>query len=768
MTEGRAAGGLPAEITRFIGRRRELADVTGLLGTARLVTLTGVGGVGKTRLALRAAHQVRRNFPDGVRLVELSGLREPGLVCHAVGHALQVQDHTPRALPGVLAGHLADREMLLVLDTCEHLVDACAELAESLLQAAPGLRVLATSREPLNAAGEQVYPVAPLPVPDEDAEDLDGFDSVRLFMDRATAADPSFALTPENRRAVARVCAGLEGIPLALELAAARLRVLSAAELGERIGDRFQLLGTRGRTGPSRHRTLRAAVGWSHELCDPAEKLLWARLSVFVGTFDLTAVRKVCADGKLPAAGMFDLVAALVDKSVVVCERHPDGSRLRMLETLREYGAEWLRSLGEEEAVRRRHRDHYLQVAQEAERRWFGPEQEDWLRRLRREHHNFRAALESGLDAGQARAVQRMATALQLFWATCGPVSEGRMWLERALELDGAPPESCAEALTAAGAMAILQGDRDGAARRLAEAQALAGRLDDPWTSVRITYLRGLAATFDGRPDEAIGLLREAQERFADLGVQDASFPVQVRLSLATAHVLRGEPAPAIAYCRANQRVCREHGDRTLLAYALAIRARAELASGEVERAAAHLRQAVRLRRAEPDPASLGLAVELLAWIAAARGEPRRGAVLLGAAHRLWWTFGLAGLRNTVVSEHAQCERRIRDALGESAFRRAHQEGAGLSPPQIAEYALADQAAPAPAAPAPPDRLTPRERQVAALVAEGLSNRQIAERLTVAKRTVDTHVEHILAKLDFTARTQIAAWYARQRPDPEG
>ena len=779
--EGGVVGGLPAEVTRFVGRRRELADVTRLLGSARLVTLTGVGGVGKTRLALRAAHQVQRNFPDGVRLVELSTLREPELLRHAVAHALRTQDRMPCVPLGMPAEHLADLDMLLVLDTCEHLVDACAELAESLLQAAPGLRILATSREPLNAAGEQVYPVAPLPVPGEDAGDLDDFDSVRLFLDRAKAADPSFALTPENRRAVARVCAGLEGIPLALELAAARLRVLSAAELGERLGDRFQLLGSRGRAGPSRHRTLRAAVGWSHELCDPDERLLWARLSVFVGTFDLTAVRKVCADERLPAAGMLDLVAALVDKSVVTCERRPDGSRLRMLETLREYGAEWLRALGEEGAVRRRHRDHYLQVAQEAERRWFGPEQEDWLRRLRREHHNLRAALESGLAAGEARTVQRMATALHLLWATCGLVPEGRLWLERALELDGAPPESRLEALTAAGFLAVLQGDREGAARRSAEAEELAAGLDGPWAAERIAYLRGLAAVCEGRADEAVGLLRGSLERCTGLRGPEALFSVQVRLSLAIAHVLRGEPAEAVGHCRIARRVCQEHGDRTLLAYALVIRAWAELASGAVERAAACLRQVMRQRRTDPDRASLGLAVELSAWVAAERGEQRRGAVLLGAAHRLWGTFGLAGLRNAMAAEHARYERRIHDALGGSAFRAAHQEGAGLSPRQIVERALADSpdrgidrgdstgaSGPPAAAQAPSDRLTPRERQVAALVAEGLSNRQIAERLAVAKRTVDTHVEHILAKLDFTSRTQIAAWFARHQPARDG
>ncbi len=324
-------GNLPAEVTRFVGRRRELSQIRDALERYRLVTLRGVGGVGKTRLAVRMAADVRRSFADGVWLVELSALRNAELLPRTVAACLGLPDQASGDPVDLLADHLADRHLLLILDTCEHLVDACAKLAEALLRAAPRLRILATSREPLDVMGEQALLISPLEVPHPDAPAA-GSDSVTLFVDRADAMMPGFTLTEANQRPVAEVCRGLDGIPLALELAAVRLRTMSIEQIAARLDDRFRLLGT-ARTSLNRHQTLSAAVGWSHDLCTPAEQRLWARLSVFPGDFDLEAAEHVCAGDTVAADTLFDTLGRLVEKSIVLCEQ--DGRRYRMLDTIR-------------------------------------------------------------------------------------------------------------------------------------------------------------------------------------------------------------------------------------------------------------------------------------------------------------------------------------------------------------------------------------------------------------------------------------------------
>ncbi|GLW96345.1 hypothetical protein [Microtetraspora sp. NBRC 16547] len=331
-------GNLPAETSTFLGRDADLAEVERLLRQESLVTLTGVAGVGKTRLALKAAGRLH----GGAWLAELSGERNGALLAHTIGAAIGLREQAARPQGDVLAEHLADRRMLLILDTCEHLIGPCRALVGQILRAAPGVRVLATSREPLGLPGERVHAVRPLPVTEEDC------DAVRLFRERALAVRPGF----ECSDAVVRLCRRLDGVPLALELAARRLRALTAGELLDRIDDRFSLLAGGGRTG--RHRTLRTAVGWSHELCTPEERLLWARLSVFGGTFDAEAAADVCADDRL--AGVPYLLARLADKSVVI----RNGQRFRMLGMMRDYGREWLHEIGEDRVLAHRHREHSL------------------------------------------------------------------------------------------------------------------------------------------------------------------------------------------------------------------------------------------------------------------------------------------------------------------------------------------------------------------------------------------------------------------------
>jgi predicted ATPase len=362
----RRAGALPVEISSLVGRRRELTEIKRLVATSRLVTLTGVGGVGKTRLAWRAAAELRTGFADGVCLVELSAVRDETLVAYAVASALELQDQTTRSLPEVLADYLADRRLLLILDTCEAVPKAAADIAAALLAAAPELRILATSRRSLGVLGEHTYVVAPLPVRDAATSGSGDGDAVALFVERAAAVQPGFALTADNAAAVTAICQRLDGIPLAIELAAARVRVLSVEQILSRLDDRFALLTTGNRTAVPRHQTLRVAIGWSHELCTPSERLLWARLSVFPADFDVDAAEEICSDTQLPAGLVFDLLTRLVDQSVLLPQTGPFGARYRMLDTIREYGHTWLAAIGQDGPLRRRHRDHYLALAERA------------------------------------------------------------------------------------------------------------------------------------------------------------------------------------------------------------------------------------------------------------------------------------------------------------------------------------------------------------------------------------------------------------------
>jgi predicted ATPase/DNA-binding CsgD family transcriptional regulator len=376
----RRAGHLPVETTSFVDRRGEQAAGRDLLSRARLVTLTGPGGVGKTRLAARIAARAERTFPDGVRFVHLAGLRDPELVPLAVADALGLHDHSAGPPADALVAHVRDHKVLLVLDNCEHLLRACARLAAALLSGTTGVRILATSRHRLGLTEENLLDVRPLPVPDPDGDlsAADGYPALALFADRAAAVVPGFALTAGNRAAVARLCRRLDGLPLAIELAAVRMRVLGVEQLLERLDDRYRLLTAGSPAALPRHRTLRAAVDWSHELCTEQEQLVWARLSVPVGSFDLETAEAVCADGgRIQSCDVLEAVAGLVDKSVLCREPGPDGVRYRLLDTLRHYGLDRLRhSAIEELATRRRHRDWMQHRATACEGAWSGPGQQ--------------------------------------------------------------------------------------------------------------------------------------------------------------------------------------------------------------------------------------------------------------------------------------------------------------------------------------------------------------------------------------------------------
>jgi non-specific serine/threonine protein kinase len=556
----------------------------------------------------------------------------------------------------------------------------------------------------------------------------------------------------------------LEGIPLAIELAAGRLRVLSVEQIVARLDDRFVLLAGGGRAVPGRHQALRTAVGWSHELCEPGERLLWARLSVFAGGFDLEAVEVVCADERLGGEVVLGLVSGLVEKSIASREESADGVRFQLLNTLREYGAEWLRALGEQDAMLRRHRDYHLSLAERGEREWFGAEQIEWLRRLEREQPNLRAALDFCVTAGETRAGLRLAAALRFYWLYSGQTAEGRHWLRKGLALDTGPSPQRAKALCASGLLASHQGDLEAAAEFSERARDLAERLGDLGVLAQAVHRLGAVAVYGGDLAHGAALLEEALERYKALGVAYQADAVLARIALAATADLRGDLDGAIDLCRRALAICRRRGDRTLQAHVLSILARAEWNGGDMDGATAHAREAVRLRRSLPDPANLARVVELLAWIAEATGDAGRAAVLLGAGHEIRRGHGLAAmLRSALYAPHYECVERTRALLGDSAHEAAFRRGTALTLEQTIAYALGETPRVAAARRRDAAPLTPREREVAELVAEGLSNRQIAGRLLVAKRTVDAHVEHILTKLGFSSRTRIATWVTEQR-----
>ena len=771
----RVTGNLPAELTSFVGRRGELAQVKQLLAGSRLVTLTGIGGVGKTRLALRAAAGLRRAFRDGVWLVQLDQLRDQALVAQAVAGALGLQDRAGYAPAATLADYMAGRQLLLVLDNCEHLVDAAAKLADLLLRAAAGLRVLATSRESLNITGESVLAVPPLAAPEAgrrlSVAELARFPAAGLFAERAAQVVPGFAVTEANVAAVAGICRRLEGLPLAIELAAARLPVLSPEQIDARLGDRLGLLTRGSRTRPARQQTLRASIEWSYELCSQAERLLWARLSVFAGGFELDAAEGICADHRLAADQVLDLLAALTGKSILIAAHGQGVARYRLPETLREYGQERLQDSGEYTALRRRHRDWHEQLAWQADIGWLTPQAAALAARLFREHANVQAAQDfCQTELGEAEAGLRIAMHVWLFYYwIAGHVSEGRYRLGQALAQAGEPTVWRAQGLLLAGFLAAVSGDRGAVQPLLGQGTSLAGQLNDPATRAFAAWVVGHVCLFAGDLPQAIAYCEDGLAVLpgAVCGRQRA----HLLINLANAAGLAGDEERAVA-CHRELAALTEAGSeyirRAYSAYSLWALGAAAWRRGDLDRATGLQQQSLRLRR--NDLMGTTFSVEALAWIAASGRQYERAAVLLGAATGLLQSMGttLDGFQ-PLAAYQRDCERQARQALGLAAFQAAYHRGLELTAEDVLAYAL-QQPPKKPPAPAVSDGapLTPRELQVARLIAGGRSNKEIAAALVIAQRTAEGHVERILTKLGFTSRAQVAAWVAASQPDGEG
>ncbi|WP_213574197.1 protein kinase [Rhodococcus sp. USK13] len=758
VTSGRTSG-VPLELTSFVGRRTELAEVKNALTTSRLVTLTGIGGVGKTRLAVRVASTVHRDFPDGVSLVELGELRDQSLLAGVLAAMLGLHDRSGRPLPEVLVEFLAPRTLLLVLDNCEQMVDGVARLAESLLRACPRLRILATSREQLGIGGETVVPIPPLPVPDPDhlPKGLPRNDAVTLFAERGAAAAPGFELTENNKVAMARICQRLDGLPLPIELAAARLRAMSPEQILARLTDRYALLTRGSRDAPSRQQTLRMCVDWSYDLCTPAEQQVWAQLSVFAGSFDLDAAEHVC-DADLASDDLLDTVTFLVEKSILAREASGEVVRFRMLETLRDYGREKAQENGGYPELRRRHRDWYERLALAAEADWISSRQLAWITRLGREQPNLREAMDfcvsDNPDAGL-----RIAGALFPLWLSRGLFSEGRRWLDRFLaRLTGPPTAERARTLYVGSILAGVQGNPQGPTTFEEQGRLLAEHTTDPVLRAHIDLADGLRALFAGELPDALPHLENAVRVY--LARDDVLFQVTALMSLGLTYEVLDDTERAID-CHEQVLAITEPRDEVVYrSYTLCALAVAVWRHGERSRAARLLGQALRLNRRISDRLNASMCLQSLAWIAADEHNARRAAVLLGAAEELSRSVGSpAVVYPGLLAYREECERQTQLALSEQAYTAARREGAALGFDSAIAYALGEQLAPTPtSATGTSTTPTKREFQVAELVAEGLTNKEIAARLTISPRTAQGHVEHLLTKLGFTSRAQIAAW----------
>ena len=758
-----SAGNLPHQLTSFIGRRAEVRAAKRQLARSRLVTLTGVGGVGKTRLAVEVGETVRRAFPDGVWLVELDEIHDGSLVPQTVAAVLGLHEARDRSPVSVLATHLAERRLLLVLDNCEHLSDAVAGLVEALLGFGPGLRVLATSRAPLAVAGEAVLPVPPLPTPDPSRETPPGqlalCDAVALFVDRGRVR-AGFALTETNATAVARICHRLDGLPLGIELAAAWLVALSPAQIDDRLGNRMALLTRGNRAAPGRHRTLRACVEWSFELCAEEEQRLWARLSVFAGCFERDAVEEVCGAGGLPG---------LLAKSIVTREQHGEVIRYRMLETLRGYGLERLRAAGTEPEFRRRHRDWYERLALRAQADWVGPRQLAWLDRLEAAHPEIRAALGFSLDTpGEHGSALRICAALHSFWLGRGLTSEGRGWLDRALAAADDRTVDALRAVYTATILAAVQGDITAAAELERRALRIGDHLGDPWSRAIATLAGGAPALHGGDPHTAATKLRRALGVFQ--AERDVYWTLMAQSGLAMSLAILGDTAGAADEYRSLLSLTRTSGEIRMQAMALWALGLGLWTEDEPRKAAQRVRESLRLRDQIGDAFGAALCLDVLAWIAARDERFPHAATLLGVVEALSRTMGAPTVTYPdLATYHDECVKRCREALGERRFQTATERGGRLGLDEAVAYALGrdDGERPAPAEVtrrrSAPAEVTRREWEICELVAEGLTNREIAARLTISQRTAESHVQNVLDKLGLANRGLIAAWVAQRR-----
>lgn len=808
---------MPAESNVFIGRERDLTDLTSILDRARTVTLCGSGGIGKTRLALALAARLASGYPDGAWIAELAEVERSERLVPLVAAAVGVRAELDRPLAQTLAEALAPRTMLLVLDTCEHLVADCAEFVEWLLASCPGLRVIATSREPLRVRGEVIWRVPPLGLltaawpgdaPEPDIGAVAGCEAVRLFAARALAVRPDFELTAANAAVVADICRTLDGVPLAIELAAARLGTLTAEQIQSRLTRRFELLAHGDRTAPPRQQTLRAAVDWSYDLLSGPERLLLSRLSVFSG-WNLEMVEQVCADDAIPTSQVLDLLTALIDKSLVTVEHELNGVvRYRLLDTVRQFATDRVADPAELARRRQAHRDCMLALAEKMVRSVLWRDDPSWQERVDAYHQamtdwtNYLLALEYCAVAGDAEEGLRLCNAMRIAWVAAGD-QDGSFWLDKFLSrASEVRPGIKARALVVRSEMAFEcqdyaeaeryalealslslareDGNLAGARRMLALAALQAGRASDAldeadaaiaaarqagdgWEEGVIYSIKAAAIASQGDLD---GAYAAHQQALAALGDRRGWAAANVRYGLGRLARVRGDHAEAHRHFSDALALYRQVDARPRMARCLASMGQLALEDHDLVSARASLTEAMTLSLATGQRRAIARSVAALAALAAACGDLATAVRLAGTARTLFEALSApqpaAVGRLDALVEVAHAE------LGPETVLGLFAEGRGMTAYEAARRVIAPLAHHTRRAePTPwPGPLTGREREVARLVAEGMANRAIGEKLFITQATVARHIANIFGKLDFTSRAQLIAWVVKADQDP--
>ena len=741
----RRSGNLPAETASFIGRRRELTEIRTRLTEARLVSLVGPGGVGKTRLAIRIATDLARGFRGGGWLVELAEVGDPALVSGAVMAALDLRDQAAPEPLALLLGYLRDQELLLVVDNCEHLLGAAAQVVTDIIKAAPGVRVIATSREPLSVPGEHVVPVPPLelPAPAESLAQLRQNETARLFTERARAASGTFELTAANQAAVVDLCRRLDGLPLAIELAAVRTRVLSAEQIVDRLTDRFALLTGGSRAALPRHQTLHTTIEWSHDLLPDAERAVLRRLCVFAGRFTIEDVESVCT-----SADALGPLSSLVDKSLVMREEAQGLACYRLHETMREFARLKMDEAGEADAVERRCTEYYrstcLRAALENRFRLV-----KWLEWADLEIDNIRAVL-ARVDAAAGIDVT---ACLGWYWITRA-TTEGIRWLDEFLADEDGMAGGRGWAYFIRGFLAVLKADPAGARPALSTAVAIARQADQADLLTEALAMAANAANMAGDRDAARCFLEEAEVTVADLAYPPG------RLAVLQARSLDGFFAADLEAVRAaatqGARLARDSGDLYALEIMLLNLGSVALMAGD-DRPGPLLIESLEIAQQIDDRVAQFYLLDALGYHAGCSGQPRRAAQLFGAAEEAQARAG-ANKVPFLAPAVAQAKEHAIAALGAARYQAEFEAGRRLGRDAALRLALGQDQADARAPGAAP--LAQREADVARLVADGLTNKQIGARLFISERTVDSHVRSILNKLGFSSRAQIAAWMA--------